>query len=205
MAIVGTKKSIETIWPTCLCRKVRHLWLGGRRSLRSMRDTVRSEMAIPSISSSPGILGARHNGLAAVCSIHRRSSAAVPGRPGRRRGGWLGQPGPESAEAFALPTNDGVGLNIHQRMSPAGPYAAQSGPKYSVPGCEQRALPFALKRRALQSQRCVLNGNRRMSAEEQADESKNEQQKHWHVFDSFHPSRCQSTRYARTEYWRTTA
>jgi hypothetical protein len=43
-----------------------------------------------------------------------------------------------------------------------------------------------------------------MSAEEQAHESKHEQQKHWHVSDSFHPSRCQSTRYARTEYWRTT-
>src|SRR5262249_18625927 len=39
---------------------------------------------------------------------------------------------------------------------------------------------------------------------EQADESKHEQQKHQHISDSFHPSRCQSTRYARTEYWRST-
>jgi hypothetical protein len=33
--------------------EVRHIWLGGRRSLRRMRDTVRSEMAMPSIFSSP--------------------------------------------------------------------------------------------------------------------------------------------------------
>jgi hypothetical protein len=39
--------------PTWLCRKVLHVWLGGRRSLRRMRDTVRSEMAMPSILSSP--------------------------------------------------------------------------------------------------------------------------------------------------------
>jgi len=43
-----------------------------------------------------------------------------------------------------------------------------------------------------------------MSAEEQSEESKHQQQKHWHVSDSFHPSPCQSTRYAPTEYWRTT-
>src|SRR4051812_7220386 len=47
------KKSMETNWPTWLCRKVRHVWFGGRRSLRRMRDTVRSEMAMPSIWSSP--------------------------------------------------------------------------------------------------------------------------------------------------------
>src|SRR3569833_1421531 len=32
------KKSIDTIWPTWLCRKVLHVWLGGRRSLRRMRE-----------------------------------------------------------------------------------------------------------------------------------------------------------------------
>jgi hypothetical protein len=117
---------------------------------------------------------------------------------------WLGQPGPESAKPFALPTDDSVCLDIKQGMSPVGPQVAESDPKYPVQGRQQRALPFSLKRRDLHSQRCVLDGNRLMSAEEQADESKHEQQKHWHVSDSFHPSRCQSTRYARTEYWRTT-
>jgi hypothetical protein len=46
MVIVGTvKKSIDIIWPTWLCRKVRHVWLG-RWSLRRMRDTLRSEIAM---------------------------------------------------------------------------------------------------------------------------------------------------------------
>jgi hypothetical protein len=63
----------------------------------------------------------------------------------------FGKPGPESAEPFALPMDDGVGLNVHQRMSPARPLAAQSDPKYSVPGCEQRALPFSSKRCDLHS------------------------------------------------------
>src|SRR3954454_23990524 len=54
MVIVGTvKKSIDTIWPTWLRRKVLQVWWGGRVSPRRMRDTVRSEMAMPSILSSP--------------------------------------------------------------------------------------------------------------------------------------------------------
>jgi hypothetical protein len=65
--IVGrVKKSIETICPTWLCRNVLHVWFGGRRRLRRMRDTVRSERVTPSIFSSPWILGGRHNGLAAA-------------------------------------------------------------------------------------------------------------------------------------------
>jgi len=54
MVIADTvKKSIDTIWPIWLCRKVLQVWQGGRVSLRRMRDTVRSEMAMPSILSSP--------------------------------------------------------------------------------------------------------------------------------------------------------
>ena len=107
-------------------------------------------------------------------------------------------------EPISLLPDDSICLDIKQRMSPVGAQVAESDPKYSVQGRQQRALPFSLKRRDLHSQRRVLDGNRLMSVEEQADESKHEQQKHWHVSDSFHPSRCQSTRYARTEYWRTT-
>jgi len=50
-----------------------------------IRETVRSEMAMPSILSSPWIRGARHSGLAAaIRSINRRMSTGVAGRPGRR-------------------------------------------------------------------------------------------------------------------------
>jgi tetratricopeptide (TPR) repeat protein len=47
----------------------------------------------------------------------------------------LRQPGPESAEPFPLPTDDGVGVDVEdQRMSPVGPQAAESDPKYPVEG-----------------------------------------------------------------------
>jgi hypothetical protein len=79
------------------------------------------------------------------------------------------------AEPFALPTDEGVCLDIKQGMSPVGPHAAESDPKYPIQGRQHGALPFSLKRCDLHSQRCVLDGNRLMSAEEQADESKHEQ------------------------------
>jgi hypothetical protein len=63
----------------------------------------------------------------------------------------LGQPGPEPPEPFAMPTDDGVGLDVNQRMSPVGPHAAKSDPKYPVQGRQQRALPFSLKRCDLHS------------------------------------------------------
>jgi hypothetical protein len=63
-------------------------------------------------------------------------------------------------------------------MSPVGPQFAQSDPKYPVQGCQQRALSLSLKRRDLHSQRCVLDGNRLMSGEEQAEESKHEHKEH---------------------------
>jgi hypothetical protein len=86
---------------------------------------------MPNISSSPWILGTRHNGwAAAICSINRRSSAAVP----------------ESAEPFALPVDDRVGLDVDQRTSPVGSHAAESDPKSPLQGRQQRALPFSLKR-----------------------------------------------------------
>ena len=86
----------------------------------------------------------------------------------------LGQPGPESAEPFALPTDDSIWLDIKQGMSSVGPQGAESDPKYPVQGRQQGALPFSLKRRDLHSQRCVLDGNHLMPAEEQADESKHQ-------------------------------
>jgi hypothetical protein len=56
----------------------------------------------------------------------------------------VGQPGPEFAEPFALPADDGVGLGVDQRMSPVGPHAAKSNPKYPIQGRQQRPLPFSL-------------------------------------------------------------
>jgi hypothetical protein len=63
----------------------------------------------------------------------------------------VGQPGPEFAEPFALPTDDGVCLDIKQGMSPVGPHAAENDPKYPIQARQQRALPFSLKHRYLHS------------------------------------------------------
>lgn len=57
----------------------------------------------------------------------------------------LRQPGPEFAEPFPLPTDDGVGLDVDQRMSPVGPQGVESDPKSPIPVCQQRALPLSLK------------------------------------------------------------
>ena len=58
----------------------------------------------------------------------------------------LGQPSPEFPEPFALPTDNRVCLDVHQRMSPIRPQAAERDPKYPVAGRQQGALPFSLKR-----------------------------------------------------------
>ncbi len=119
-------------------------------------------------------LGARHDGFAAaICSINRRS----PGGTGttsttatRDR-----QPRLEPSEPFTLPSNDRVCLDVHQGTSPIGPQAAKRNPKHPVKGRQNRALLSSLKCRYLHSERCVLDGNDLMAAEEQSEESKHQQ------------------------------
>jgi hypothetical protein len=62
------KKSIETMAERWLARKVRHGWDGGRESCASSRDTVHSEISIPSFRSSPWTRRAPHS--------HRRQAVA---------------------------------------------------------------------------------------------------------------------------------
>src|SRR5437588_382783 len=51
----------------------------------------------------------------------------------------LGQPGAESAEAFALATDDSICLDINQRMSPVGPQVAgNSGRAWIVARTDDR-------------------------------------------------------------------
>jgi hypothetical protein len=47
------KKSIETICLRWLCTKVFQAWLGRRGNFRRSRETVRSEISMPSIFNSP--------------------------------------------------------------------------------------------------------------------------------------------------------
>jgi len=81
---VGTvKKSIDTSSPTRLSGNALRFCDGGLLLLGIQRDTVRSEMSIPSFKSSPCTLGAPHNGLDfAILRISSRISRSFPGRPG---------------------------------------------------------------------------------------------------------------------------
>ena len=75
-----------------------------------------------------------------------------------------------------LPSNDRVCLDVHQGVSPPlGPQAAEGNPKHTVKGRQNWAFFLALKCRYLHSERCVLEGNDLMAAEEQSEESKHQQ------------------------------
>src|SRR3989441_11726591 len=84
---VGTmKKSMETRSRTWLARNVRQVCDGDLRGLGSKRETVRSATSIPSLRSSPWILGAPHKGLVAAIFLMRAAiSALIGGRPSRGR------------------------------------------------------------------------------------------------------------------------
>jgi hypothetical protein len=65
-----------------LTRNVRQVWEGGVRRFGSSRETVRSAMLIPSLTSSPWIRGAPHSGFAAAIRLTRAAiSALTGGRP----------------------------------------------------------------------------------------------------------------------------
>jgi Replication initiator protein A len=55
------------------------------------------------------------------------------------------KPGPESAEPFALPSDNRVCLDVDQGTAPVGPDAAKGNPKRPVQGRQQWAFPLSLK------------------------------------------------------------
>jgi hypothetical protein len=84
-----------------------------------------------------------------------------------------------------LPSNEPcLDLDVHQGTSPIGPQVAEGNPNHPVKGGQNRALLLSLKCRDLHSERCVLDGNGLMAAEEQSEESKHQHQEGWHVSDS---------------------
>ena len=146
--MVGTvKKSVDTIWPTWLCKKVFHVWLGGRRSLRRMRETVRSEMANAEhleLAVNPGCtpqwIGSGHlcnQAAEFCCGAGATSTAALR----------LGKPGPESPEPLALPAHNGVCLDVKQGPAPVAPQTPEGNPEHPVKGRQQRTLSLSLKGR----------------------------------------------------------
>ena len=82
---MGTvKKSIEASSPMWLSRKDLQFCEGGFLLFGSRRETIRSEISIPSFHSYPCILGATQSGLeVAILQINCCISRSVPGLPGR--------------------------------------------------------------------------------------------------------------------------
>ena len=86
MAVGTVKKSIDTSSSTWLSRNALQVWDGGFVLLGIHRETVLSEMSIPSFRSSPCTRGAPHHGLDfAIFRISSRISRSIPGRPGGHR------------------------------------------------------------------------------------------------------------------------
>jgi len=73
-------------------------------------------------------------------------------------GGATGQLSPVLSEASALPTQDSVGRDDDQRVSPAGPDSGQAGPEPAVGRAELRAGRQSLVDGQLLAQGNVLQG-----------------------------------------------
>jgi len=83
---VGTmKKSIDAKHPTWFLRNTRHVCDGGLGWRVVYLETAAWELSIPSLSNSPWIRGAPHNGFSWLMrAISLRMSGGIAGRPGWR-------------------------------------------------------------------------------------------------------------------------
>src|SRR5262252_1565768 len=75
--------------------------------------------------------------------------------------------------------------------APARPQAAQSDPKHSIEGRQNGSLTCSLKGRELQPQGSIFDGDGLMTALQEPDESKDRQEKGWHVLRLFVPNSFQ--------------
>jgi hypothetical protein len=111
---------------------------GGRGKVCRMRETVLSETTGPSILSSPWIRGARQSGFSpAICTISRRISAGMQGRPFRSPFGFE-KASPESGETVVVaigPRSRAERTSAHRasrsRVSPE--HTRTDGQKRSTP------------------------------------------------------------------------
>ena len=75
--------------------------------------------------------------------------------------------GPSAAEPVAMPPDNGVRLDDHQRRAPVLPDSRQGDPKQSIATFEARAVRGTFHRRQLLPKRQVLQDQFPMSAERQ--------------------------------------
>jgi hypothetical protein len=115
---VGTRqRSIPAIVSAWLRRNVRHVCDGGPGCLIMYLETVDSATSKPSLSSSPWMRGAPHNGFSLlICRMRSRNSRSIFGRPARCR-----DPAPESFEPSAMPAQDRLRLHHLGQDKQIGP------------------------------------------------------------------------------------
>ena len=64
---------------------------------------------------------------------------------------------------------------------------------------QKGSLTFSLKGRELQPQGGIFDGDGLVTAQQESDESKDRQEKGWHVLQLFGPIHSESTCYERTQ------
>ena len=168
---VGTvKKSRATRSRTWLARNVRQVCDAGEPRFGSSRETVRSATSIPSLRSSPWILGAPHKGLVAAIVLMRAAvSARIGGRPASRP---AGEPRPVLTEATALPPQDRVGRHDDQSPPPASPDSGQPHPQETIHRAQSGPRHRSFVHGELLAQGQVLEGELAVAAAEEGEESK---------------------------------
>jgi len=118
--------------------------VGGRRSVRSIRETVRLEISMPhhqfSVNSgcTPHWIGS-HDPFDQPTNLEsgRRSAVSSSVPPG--------QACPELAKTLPLPLNDCIGLYVAQCSAPAVPDQRQPDPEKAIEGSQHRSLTFSLE------------------------------------------------------------
>jgi hypothetical protein len=124
---------------------------------------------------------------------------------GAASGGPARELGPVLAEAAALPSEDGVGRDDDQSLSPAGPDSCQPDPQQAVDRAELRAGQRPLVDGELLAQGQVLEGELAMAAEEEREEPEQVEQKSDHRAEIVAGSEPTDQPLAgRTRYWRRT-
>ena len=169
-ALGTVKKSRETKSRTWLARNVRQVCDGGAHRFGSRRETVRSATSIPSLRSSPWILGAPHKGLVAAIVLMRAAVSALIG--GRPRSRAAGEPRPVLTEATALPPQDRVGRHDDQSLPPAGPDSGQPNPQEAIHRAQSGPRHRSFVDGELLAQGEVLQGELAVAAAEEREESK---------------------------------
>src|SRR3989454_12585196 len=124
---------------------VRHVCDGGERRFGSRRETVRSATSMPSLRSSPWILGSTPQGIGRGHPSDQGFDRGVDGRVARRAA--PGERGPVAEKAASLPAQHSGGSHDDEGLPPGGPHSGTARPKGADRSVEASAgSPSACRR-----------------------------------------------------------